>query len=90
MLGRRGLVAVHAARTGKHDPPHAGFPGHVEQRDGAGDTRGIRIQRRVHASRHRSQCRLVEDDFDAFDGPLNIARIDQVAFNEVDLAAQAR
>ena len=49
--------------------PHSA--GHVEQRHRAGDAGGIRVERRIDAARHRGQGRLVENDFDALERPLD-------------------
>ena len=88
VLRRRRLIAVRAAGAAEHDAPHAALPGHVEQLHRAGDARGVRVQRRVHAPRHRGQRRLVKHDFDTVERPLDVAAVHEVAFDEFDATAQ--
>ena len=90
MFGRGWLIAVGAARAAKYYAAHANFSCAVEQRDGAGNTCRVRIERRIDAPRNRGQRGFVKDYFDAFERPGDNAWINKIALDKFNALAKSQ
>ena len=80
---RRDLIAVRAARSREHNPPHARFASRIQQVYGPGDACRIRVERPLDASRHRGQGRLVKYDLDSGQSTLDFRAIHKIALDEL-------